>query len=496
MAALKRVAPTASVFCIDKRELPGGCWHDFYPFVALHQPHTVFGVNGEQWDFKDPNVLAPRDDVLRHFQAFVQGGMPPGFVFKGGTAYVDCRRKADGSGLLEVRVDDGAAATWQARHVIDARGFDYGQHLEATENGLTDHCGPGWDEVDMASLPQRCVERSPGAARMFVLIGGGKSGTDAALWLAENKLPGDEVVMITGRKKLFFCRDKLFQTQPSYSLSYPCFVELVQKMVYDWNGSNATEVLHRAEADGYLISVGEGQAQTCLLGILSKAEKQRVEGSTRIISNDHFVGCEVKDGTTRVTMMSGAVLETQKEAVLVNCRSSAQERLNALTWDVHPFRPDGSVCFGSLLGFTGPTNYLMTILYVKGKLASMPLYGFSPDVCQEFDSQWTLEFMCRLAANMLNVRKRLGLLEMCHFTIDLNRWQPMPRQLLAFGRFWLARRRFIKKAEAHCRRLYPDPNAVAGGKSPGGEGCCASLEALRRAMVQPSGRRKPAGAAR
>lgn len=35
----------ADVVMVDRRDAPGGHWNDAYPFVRLHQPSTVYGVN-------------------------------------------------------------------------------------------------------------------------------------------------------------------------------------------------------------------------------------------------------------------------------------------------------------------------------------------------------------------------------------------------------------------------------------------------------------------
>ena len=35
----------AQITIVDKHALPGGHWNDAYPFVALHQPSAMYGVN-------------------------------------------------------------------------------------------------------------------------------------------------------------------------------------------------------------------------------------------------------------------------------------------------------------------------------------------------------------------------------------------------------------------------------------------------------------------
>src|ERR1700685_851034 len=35
----------ADVVMVDRRHVPGGHWHDAYPFVRLHGPSALYGVN-------------------------------------------------------------------------------------------------------------------------------------------------------------------------------------------------------------------------------------------------------------------------------------------------------------------------------------------------------------------------------------------------------------------------------------------------------------------
>jgi cation diffusion facilitator CzcD-associated flavoprotein CzcO len=35
----------AKVVMVDRRATPGGHWNDAYPFVRLHQPSAIYGIN-------------------------------------------------------------------------------------------------------------------------------------------------------------------------------------------------------------------------------------------------------------------------------------------------------------------------------------------------------------------------------------------------------------------------------------------------------------------
>src|SRR5690349_18513789 len=43
--ALVDASEGSQVVMVDRRHAPGGHWHDAYPFVRLHQPSQLYGVN-------------------------------------------------------------------------------------------------------------------------------------------------------------------------------------------------------------------------------------------------------------------------------------------------------------------------------------------------------------------------------------------------------------------------------------------------------------------
>ena len=71
VSGLQKFRPAASILCIDKHDAAGGSWNDYYSFCKLHAPHPTFGIAGHGWPgLASPNLLATRDEVLRHFRSF------------------------------------------------------------------------------------------------------------------------------------------------------------------------------------------------------------------------------------------------------------------------------------------------------------------------------------------------------------------------------------------------------------------------------------------
>merc|ERR1711972_462365 len=154
---------------------------------------------------------------------------------------------------------------------------------------------------------------------------------------------------------------------------------------------------------------------------------------------DYFVRCEDSGaGTRRLILKSGDTIETKKDVVLVNCRSGFQHSGdNAFTLDTHPLRLDGSVRPGSLLGFTGPSAYGITLLHVKGK-SDISFYGAKQRQEQPGRAQGGIEFLCKAMGNsMFKLGKELSREEMAQMTLNGDFWQPALRRYYAMSKMVL-----------------------------------------------------------
>src|SRR5450759_4321815 len=80
----------ATIAIIDRHHRPGGHWNDSYPFVRLHQPSAIYGVNSRSLGSgakyaqvlnKGRYELASGQEVLSYFdQVMQQRFLPSGRV--------------------------------------------------------------------------------------------------------------------------------------------------------------------------------------------------------------------------------------------------------------------------------------------------------------------------------------------------------------------------------------------------------------------------------
>jgi hypothetical protein len=153
--------------------------------------------------------------------------------------------------------------------------------------------------------------------------------------------------------------------------------------------------------------------------------------------------------------------------VLINCRSSAQELSNAYTDPAHPFSPkDGSIYLGAQLGFTGPTGYLMTLLYLSGKINATKLWGYKTSKAQsKFTLDDAVEFVLCAVANQLNVMPKLPLSVVWTSTAgNTDRWMPRLRQTVLGIKLLWNMKKVHRNADQFCRVLVA-PKRVTHGDS-------------------------------
>jgi hypothetical protein len=185
---------SATVLMIDRHHRPGGHWNDAYPYVRLHQPSAFYGVNSKPLgdDVKDQTgwnaglyELASGAEVLAYFDHVMQRQfLPSGRV----QYFPRCEWLGDGR---FASIPSGRAYEVRAQKVVDAT---YMRVSVPSVRGPQYAIAPGVRCVALNELP-RC-ERPAGG---YTIVGAGKTGMDACLWLLANGVEPDEITWIMPR---------------------------------------------------------------------------------------------------------------------------------------------------------------------------------------------------------------------------------------------------------------------------------------------------------
>jgi hypothetical protein len=237
----------ARVILVDRRTRPGGHWNDAYPFVRLHGPAATYGVDStplghDAVDAVGLNrghhvlpsgaaVCAYHDRVLR--EVLLPSGRLdwlPG-------------HDVDDTGLATSRLDGRHVRLVATRRWIDATQAD--TEVPATH--------PPRFVVDGAICvtPTELAAR-PQPAPGHVIVGGGKTAIDTALWLLETGVEPDKITWIRPRDAWLLDRANV---QPTPRFGMQALAASVAELEAARDATSPADLFARLESAGLLLRI-------------------------------------------------------------------------------------------------------------------------------------------------------------------------------------------------------------------------------------------------
>lgn len=174
--------PDARITIVDKRAKPGGHWNDAYSFVALHQPAAFYGVHSERLGAGGSD-LASHVQILAYYERVMNR-----FLASGRVDFLPMSEYR-GDGRVASTVDDDWHVDFEVRErVVDAGYMNV--EVPATH-------GPRYEvETDVALVPPNGLARIRRPWDRYVVIGGGKTGMDAVLFLLDHGVASGRIQWI------------------------------------------------------------------------------------------------------------------------------------------------------------------------------------------------------------------------------------------------------------------------------------------------------------
>lgn len=301
----------ADVVMVDRRHRPGGHWNDAYPFVRLHGPSALYGVNSRRLgsdtiEQDGPNAgfypRATAAEICDYYQRVLDEQLlPSGRVRFFGMS--DCASPGRGEHRLVSRLTGDVTAVRVRQRVVDARYLE--PSIPAT------HVPPFDAEPGVRLIPVNDLVRLNGPASGFTVIGGGKTAMDACLWLLEAGVPAEAIRWIRPRDAWLL--DRAFQ-QPLGLV--PQLIEGVSLYLEAAAQADSIgDLFRRLEACGQLIRLDpdvEPAMYRC--ATVSGAELVRL----RAIENVVRLGRVTHIGCERIEL-SGGTIPTDRGQVHVDC---------------------------------------------------------------------------------------------------------------------------------------------------------------------------------
>ena len=297
-----------NVVLVDRRYGVGGHWLDAYPFVRLHQASSFYGVastllgegslqqDGPEAGLHErataPEVCAYYDRVLRT-RLLASGKV---------SFYPNCDYLGDGRFVS--RVSGRHHEVRGPRRIVDARYLS--PSIPATSPppyGVAD----GVTAIavnDLVTLRQAPSE--------FVIVGSGKTATDACIWLLDNGVDPEAICWVRPRDPWMLNRAVV---QPDPVLFLDAAAQIMEAAVA---ASTADDVFFQLEDAGVMLRIDRAVTPTMAkVPTIARWEVDRLRTIERVVRLGHLR--HVEPG--RLILAEGEVA-TARDAVVVHCAAS------------------------------------------------------------------------------------------------------------------------------------------------------------------------------
>lgn len=204
----------ASIIIIDKNFSPGGHWNYAYPFVRLHQTSTCYGVNstelgGDQRDEFGLNKGCYELASGREVVAYFDNVMRRRFLASGRVQYIPMCEYDKNTGTAKNLVS-GEIYEFRAKKIVDST---YLNVTVPSQRPPTFELAADTKAVAVNELPRVAPYYDN-----FVIVGSGKTGMDAVLFLLSNGIDPDRITWVMPADAWMFDR---FTVDPGRKFSDP-----------------------------------------------------------------------------------------------------------------------------------------------------------------------------------------------------------------------------------------------------------------------------------
>jgi hypothetical protein len=329
-----------SVVMVDRRHGVGGHWLDAYPFVRLHQASAFYGVASTplgdgriQQDGPEAGLheRATAPEICAYYERVLRERM----VGSGKVSfYPNCEYL--GEGRFVSRLSGRSYQVAGRRRVVDASYL--APHIPAT----TPAPFATADGVDV--VPVKELVNLARAPAQFVIVGAGKTATDACIWLLGNGIDPGAICWVRPRDPWMLNR-AVVQPEPAVFISMAADVFEATAQA-----ASPDDLFCRLEQGGVMLRIDRSVTPTMAkTPTLAQWELDQLRTVDDVVRLGHIKRAE----PTRLFLDEGEVAIAQ-DAVIVHCAASGlRYRPLVPIWGresitLQPIR-SGFPCFGAAM---------------------------------------------------------------------------------------------------------------------------------------------------
>ncbi len=304
----------ANIIIVDRYAKPGGHWNMAYPFVTLHQPSQFYGVSSKELSKgrvdevglnKGLNDLATGQEVSAYFDDVMRHQfLPTGRV----QYFPMCNYEGEGKFTSKL---SGEAFQASYDKLVDCTFLN--TSVPSTHT-------PGFTIADgVPFIPLNDLPKVTEAPEGYVVIGGGKTGIDAVLWMLETGIDPDKITWIMPRDAWLINRAN---TQPSMAFFENTMGAQAAQFESIANADNMEDMFDRMESSGYFLRIDTNvRPKMFHAATVSELEIEELRRVKNIVRMGRVSAIE-KD---RIVLAEGEI-PTSTNHLHVDCSASAITR--------------------------------------------------------------------------------------------------------------------------------------------------------------------------
>lgn len=303
------------VILLDRRHAPGGHWLDAYPFVRLHQPSAIYGVESmplgtDRIDTAGPNAgyyeRAGAAEICAYYERVLHERMLP----TGRVRFLPLHDHQGQDGDTHRAVSRLTGKTCRVhvrRALVDAR------YLEAV---IPAHRPPPFAVAPgMRVIPPNALPDVTEAPSGYTVIGAGKTAMDTVIWLLDQGVAPEDIRWIRPRDAWLSDRGCL----QALDLAVPtiaCVARTTEAMA---QAKDMVDLFRRLQAADLFDALDPDVTPATFRGAQTSAFERN---QMRRVSNVVRAGYVTAITPERVEMQAGAV-PTDREHLHIDCTANA-----------------------------------------------------------------------------------------------------------------------------------------------------------------------------
>ncbi len=306
----------ANIIIVDRYQKPGGHWNVAYPFVTLHQPSAYYGLSSVELNKghidtiglnKGLNELASGAEIMAYYDQVMQRQFLP----SGRVKYFPLCNYL-GNGAFKSLITGAAYKVKVNNKTVDATYLKTSVPSQHTPNFTIDTQIPF---IPINDLPK--ISSPPDG---FVIIGGGKTGIDACLWLLEHHVDPDKITWIKSRDAWLLDRRN---TQPTMEFFEDSIGSVANQLEAIVQASSIEDLFVRLEASGVLLRIDKTVQPKMFHGAtVSRLELEQLQSIKHVIR----LGRVKHIGKDQIILDKGSI-PTSDNYIHVDCSATALSNL-------------------------------------------------------------------------------------------------------------------------------------------------------------------------